>query len=111
MNAASTETLAPVVSEKPLTGKIVYIDHLKVLCTVLVVLHHAFITYGAPGGWYYQQKSIHLGALFPMTVFVATNQSCFIGFLFFIWASFFCRLCLSGDLMRKKERPCLLLIA
>jgi surface polysaccharide O-acyltransferase-like enzyme len=88
MNAASTETLAPVVSEKPLTGKIVYIDHLKVLCTVLVVLHHAFITYGAPGGWYYQQKSIHLGALFPMTVFVATNQSFFMGFFFFLSALF-----------------------
>jgi hypothetical protein len=77
----------PEVSEKS-TGKINYINHLKVLLTVLVVLHHAFITYGAPGGWYYQQKDTHMAALFPMTLFVATNQSFFMGFFFFMSALF-----------------------
>jgi uncharacterized membrane protein YcfT len=84
MKAADTETLAPPTAGKPLAGKIAYIDHLKVLMTVLVVLHHSFITYGAPGSWYFQQKTSHLWALFPMTMFVATNQSFFMGFLFFI---------------------------
>jgi peptidoglycan/LPS O-acetylase OafA/YrhL len=31
--------------------KIYYIDNLRVLLTALVVLHHSFVTYGAPGGW------------------------------------------------------------
>jgi surface polysaccharide O-acyltransferase-like enzyme len=84
----NTETTAPIVAEKPLTGKVVYIDHLKVLLTVLVVLHHTFITYGAPGGWYFQQKTTVLAAQFPMTVFVATNQSFFMGFFFFLSALF-----------------------
>jgi hypothetical protein len=53
-----------------------------------VVLHHAFITYGAPGGWYYQQKTDHIAALLPMTMFVATNQSFFMGFFFFLSALF-----------------------
>ena len=34
--------------------KIYYLDNLKVLLTALVVMHHSFVTYGAPGGWYYK---------------------------------------------------------
>src|ERR1700759_4163350 len=83
-----TEALAPPIVEKPQKAKIAYIDHLKILATILVVLHHSFITYGAPGSWYYQQKTHLLGAQFPMTVFVATNQSFFMGFFFFLSALF-----------------------
>ncbi len=69
-------------------AKINYLDHLRVLLTVLVILHHAFITYGAPGGWYYTQKTTLPGALVPMSIFVATNQAFFMGFFFFISALF-----------------------
>lgn len=70
------------------TKKIYYLDNLKVLLTVLVVLHHTFITYGASGGWYYKQPTDKLGALIPMTMFVAINQSFFMGFFFFLSAYF-----------------------
>ena len=80
-------TIQPATSAKP-AAKIAYIDHLKVLLITLVVLHHSFITYGAPGSWYYQQKTHLIGALFPMTVFVATNQSFFMVFFFFLSALF-----------------------
>jgi surface polysaccharide O-acyltransferase-like enzyme len=69
-------------------GKIAYIDNLKVLLTVLVVLHHTFITYGAPGGWYYSEKTTQPAVQILMTMFVATNQSFFMGFFFFISAYF-----------------------
>lgn len=69
-------------------SKILYIDHLKVVLTVLVIMHHAFITYGAPGGWYYSQKTTLLGAIVPMTAFVAVNQAFFMGFFFFLSALF-----------------------
>ncbi len=88
MKTVSTETFAPLTLDKPAPAKIAYIDHLKILATVLVVLHHTFITYGAPGSWYYQQKSNLMAARFPMTVFVATNQSFFMGFFFFLSALF-----------------------
>jgi hypothetical protein len=68
--------------------KIFYIDNLKVLMTVLVVLHHAFITYGASGGWYYIEKTTRMAALAPMTMFVSINQSFFMGFFFFLSAFF-----------------------
>jgi hypothetical protein len=69
-------------------SKINYIDHLKVVLTVFVILHHAFITYGAPGGWYYSQKTTLVGAIVPMTMFVAVNQAFFMGFFFFLSALF-----------------------
>ena len=69
-------------------GKIVYIDHLKVVLTILVILHHAAITYGAPGNWYYNEKTTLLGAIVPMTAFVAVNQAFFMGFFFFLSALF-----------------------
>jgi surface polysaccharide O-acyltransferase-like enzyme len=70
--------------------KIFYIDHLKVVLTILVVLHHAFVTYGAPGGWYYSEKTAKIGALIPMTLFVSVNQAFFMGFFFFL-SSYFIR--------------------
>jgi surface polysaccharide O-acyltransferase-like enzyme len=81
--SASPSALIP---EQP--KKIYYIDHLKVLLTILVILHHSFITYGASGGWYYTQKTTKIGALIPMTMFVAINQAFFMGFFFFLSAYF-----------------------
>jgi peptidoglycan/LPS O-acetylase OafA/YrhL len=79
--------------------KIYYIDNLRVLLTVLVVLHHSFVTYGAPGGWYYMEKTTHVGALIPMTFLVSVNQSFFMGFFFFLSALF-----LESSLERKGTR-------
>jgi surface polysaccharide O-acyltransferase-like enzyme len=75
-------------SSKEQTKKIYYIDYLKVVVTTLVVLHHTLITYGAPGGWYYTQKTSVVAAISLMTVFVTINQSFFMGFFFFLSAYF-----------------------
>jgi len=83
-----TDTYAPVIASTTPNLKIGYVDNLKVILTVLVILHHAFITYGAPGGWYYSEKTAQESALIPMTVFVAVNQSFFMGFFFFLSAYF-----------------------
>ncbi|OKS86416.1 acyltransferase family protein [Mucilaginibacter polytrichastri] len=71
--------------------KLFYIDNLKIFLTVLVILHHTVITYGGSGGWYYTQKTTHMGALVPMTMFVSLNQSFFMGF-FFLLAAYFTQL-------------------
>lgn len=68
--------------------KINYIDNLRVLLTILVILHHTCITYGGPGGWYFYDKSSNVAALTLMTWLVATNQSFFMGFFFFLSALF-----------------------
>jgi hypothetical protein len=68
--------------------KINYIDNIRVLLTILVIMHHTCITYGAPGGWYFYDKSTNQTALIFMTLFVAVNQSFFMGFFFFLSALF-----------------------
>ncbi|TWR24487.1 acyltransferase [Mucilaginibacter achroorhodeus] len=73
---------------QPSKPKIVYVDNIKVALTVLVILHHAFITYGAPGGWYYAEKTAKAAAVIPMTLFVAVNQSFFMGCFFLLSALF-----------------------
>ncbi|MCE6991197.1 acyltransferase [Dyadobacter sp. CY323] len=80
-------TPSALVPEHP-GGKIVYIDHLKVLLTAVVIVHHALVTYGAPGGWYYFEKTERIGAVVPMTMLVSTDQSFFMGFFFFLSALF-----------------------
>lgn len=65
-----------------------YLDHLKVLLTALVVLHHAAITYGAAGDWFYRDPApgYALPAL-VLTLFCAVNQSFFMG-MFFLLAGY-----------------------
>lgn len=70
------------------SNKLLYIDHIKVLLTILVVLHHTVVAYSSNDGWYYTEKSSHLAALVPMKMFLGINQSFFMGFFFLLSAYF-----------------------
>ncbi|MGA3080017.1 MAG: acyltransferase [Terracidiphilus sp.] len=66
-----------------------YIDRLRTVMTALVILHHTSITYGAPGGWYWNElKPSGTPSCLLLTLFVATNQAYFMGF-FFLLAGYF----------------------
>lgn len=66
-----------------------YIDRLRSVMTAFVILHHTAITYGAPGGWYYNElKPSGTVSSLLLTFFVATNQAYFMGF-FFLLAGYF----------------------
>lgn len=69
-------------------SKLVYIDNIKILLTILVVLHHTFIAYNSSDGWYYTEQTSLLAARIPMTMFVSINQSFFMGFFFMLAAYF-----------------------
>ncbi|MBN1684838.1 MAG: acyltransferase [Gammaproteobacteria bacterium] len=69
-------------------NRIQYIDNVRIFLISLVVLHHLAITYGAPGGWYYREGQAGAIATIVLSLFVATNQSFFMGLLFFISAYF-----------------------
>ncbi len=65
-----------------------YIDNIRILLTVIVILHHAIITYGASGSWYYIESKPG-PVTFPFfTLFVATNQAFTMG-MFFMIGGFF----------------------
>jgi fucose 4-O-acetylase-like acetyltransferase len=66
-----------------------YIDRLRTVMTALVVLHHTSITYGASGGWFWQEiKPSGAPSSLLLTLFAATNQAYFMGF-FFLLAGYF----------------------
>jgi len=43
----------------PDTKRIHYLDNIRIYLTVIVILQHLAITYGAPGGWYYREFDFH----------------------------------------------------
>lgn len=66
-----------------------FIDRLRVVLTVLVIAHHAAITYGASGGWFYREvRDAAAPASLVLTVLTAVNQAFFMG-LFFLIAGYF----------------------
>ncbi|MGD0901832.1 MAG: acyltransferase family protein [Terracidiphilus sp.] len=66
-----------------------YIDRLRSVMTVMVILHHAAITYGAPGGWFWTElKPSAAPSSLLLTMFVSTNQAYFMG-VFFLLAGYF----------------------
>ena len=72
--------------------RLYYLDNLRVFLTVLVVLHHTAITYGASGSWYYY-ATIHEGLNDPLTtalltIVVALNSSFFLA-AFFLLSGYF----------------------
>lgn len=65
-----------------------YIDNLRILLTCLVVVHHLAITYGGPGLWYYNEANTDPISSTMLALFVASNQSFFMGMFFMISAFF-----------------------
>lgn len=73
-------------AEKP--NELVYISNIKILLTILVILHHTFIAYSTSDGWYYTEPTTIFGVLIPVKMFISVNQSFFMGFFFMLAAYF-----------------------
>ena len=69
-------------------NRIYYIDNLRIFLIVLVVLHHLAITYGGPGGWDYVENEPDTLSAILYSMFLASNQSFFMGLFFLISAYF-----------------------
>lgn len=59
-----------------------YLDHLKVGLTILVILHHLAIVFGGEGGFVITVSSNNLVISLLLTIFLAINQSYFMGLFF-----------------------------
>jgi glucan biosynthesis protein C len=80
------KTIDQRVASKP---RLFYIDNLRVLLTILVILHHLAIGYGASGdNIYVEAGEISTVSTILMTLFVAINQAFFMGFFFMISSYF-----------------------
>jgi surface polysaccharide O-acyltransferase-like enzyme len=65
--------------------RLAFLDQVRVVLTLLVVLHHTAITYGGAGSWYYRE-AVAKGSLTVtlLTLFCAVNQAYFMGAFFLI---------------------------
>lgn len=76
----------PTTAKKP---RLLYIDNLRILLTILVIMHHFAIGYGAPGGFYYSENGpMSDVSEILLTLLVALNQAFFMGFFFMISSYF-----------------------
>jgi glucans biosynthesis protein C len=77
------------VSSRPQTSsRLLFIDNIRILLTILVLLHHLMITYSGTGSWFYNEgrQDFITGAVGGW--FCAANQSYFMGLFLLISAYF-----------------------
>jgi len=87
--------------QKSNVGRDVGLDALRASLTLLVLFHHAAITYGGSGDWYY--KEVHTAEDLSsqlLSLFTGFNQAFFMG-LFFLLAGYFT----PGALERRGTAP------
>jgi glucan biosynthesis protein C len=94
-----TETAQPVAasSTKVLAAsRMFFIDNLRVFLTIVVVVFHLAITYGADASWFYKERPTTELAGILLNLFLILTQFYFMG-LFFLISGFF----VPGSLERK----------
>jgi glucans biosynthesis protein C len=77
----TTEAAKPAASE----SRLLFVDNIRWMLIVLVICHHAAVTYSHVGGWYYVDgPNPGLATTFLFATFETFNQAYFMGFLFLI---------------------------
>lgn len=80
--------LQAISTPKAVADRLFFLDNLRWALTILVILHHLSITYGAEGSWYYVEQPTNELAQLILTLFTGLNQGYFMG-LFFLIAGYF----------------------
>ncbi len=89
MPATGAGASAALVQARPVAQvRFAFIDNLRILLVVLVILFHLAITYGGEGPWHYHEGQADTITAMVLTLFVAVNQAFFMGFYFLIAAYF-----------------------
>lgn len=76
--------------------KLYYVNNLRIILIILILMLHIAITYGAEGSWYYDEPNNSLLTAIILTIFNAVVQSFVLGFFFMISGYF-----VPGSLKRK----------
>ena len=70
------------------TSRIYFLDNLRALLAILVVLHHSAQPYGPGGGWWIVSDPYNIIDYVVLGVFMAVNASFFMGLFFMVSAYF-----------------------
>jgi peptidoglycan/LPS O-acetylase OafA/YrhL len=85
-NISMTETAAVVTAAPKL--RLYFLDNLKILLAVLVVLHHAGQPYGPGGDWWVASEPEQFITMLVLGIFFSVNSAFFMGLFFLISAYF-----------------------
>ena len=79
--ASQTVDKTATTTKTSVGSRMLYIDNLRILLTILVILHHLSIGYGGLGGWYYKEAGSmsEVGEIL-MVFFAGINQAFLKGF-------------------------------
>lgn len=69
--------------DKPVS-RITPFDPIRVILTLLVIIHHTSITYGGGGDWYYKEAGAPEWTRNLLSMLTATDQTFFMGFFFLL---------------------------
>jgi len=72
------------MTEENKPTRMFFLDNLKILLTILVVMHHTMITYGAAGWWYFRDPNTDMLSATILSILAGINQAFFMGLFFFI---------------------------
>jgi glucans biosynthesis protein C len=72
------------LSEEKTPMRMFFIDNLKILLTVLVIMHHTMMTYGDLGDWYFKDPNTDAVSSFIFIILSGLNQGFFMALFFFI---------------------------
>jgi fucose 4-O-acetylase-like acetyltransferase len=72
------------MSAQPKRPRLLYVDNLRTLLIVMVILWHMAVTYGAPGFWPYRESRADGLTALVFTLFSAINGPYVLGFFFLI---------------------------
>ena len=65
-------------------NRLLFIDNLRTVMVVLVILAHLSITYGGEGSWFYKERPVDMLTITALSFFNAVTQSYFMGVLTFV---------------------------
>jgi glucan biosynthesis protein C len=74
----------PIAVSTPKAVRLSYLDNLRVILISMVILQHTAITYGALGGWVFQDPLYDQFTGILLTIITTLFQSFFMGLFFFI---------------------------
>lgn len=97
---AFRRSCAPPSGRREDGQRIAYLDNLRVLLVVLVILHHFGETYTDVSEWYYEEPPSDPASSVSLLFVMAVNQAYFMG-LFFLIAGYF----VPPSLVRKGDGP------
>jgi len=82
--------LAHQKAEELTMGKprLFYVDNLRTMMIIMVILVHLSVTYGGEGSWYYREGRADTPTAIVLTIHNAISQSFFMGLLFLLSAYF-----------------------